>query len=145
MKSQVTMARAAEILGEGPKKLPKKLRDAGVLINGGSMHNAPTEAYIHHGYFNVEIVNYMRGEVPHQALKTYVTGKGISFLRGLLDNINNRELKHVSEKLDSQRNGHNIRNQPDEAKNKNNNLKPTTSKSATKPCWSNQGSRTNAI
>jgi len=82
---KVTMQEAAKLLGEGPKILYRKLREAGVLIEGTGLHNQARHKYVSQGYFVIEIASYRRGEVEHHASKTLVTPSGIAFIRQVLD------------------------------------------------------------
>jgi phage antirepressor YoqD-like protein len=86
MKSnKITMQEAAKLLGEGPKKLYAKLRNAGVLINGSGLHNQARHRFVQQGYFVIEIASYTRGDVLHHASKTLVTPNGLAFIRAVLD------------------------------------------------------------
>jgi phage antirepressor YoqD-like protein len=73
------------MLEEGPKILYRKLRKAGVLIDGTGLHNQARHQYVRQGYFVIDIVKYTRGEVEHHASKTLVTPSGLAFIRQLLD------------------------------------------------------------
>ena len=90
----VTMQDAAKIIGEGPKILYRKLREAGVLINGTGLHNQARHPYVSQGYFVIEIASYKRGAVEHHASKTLVTPSGLAFIRQVLDQQHAPEVTH---------------------------------------------------
>ena len=79
------MQAAAKLLGEGPKILYRKLRNAGVLIDGTGLHNQARHEFVKRGYFVIEMASYMRGEIQHHTTKTLVTPSGIAFIRSVLD------------------------------------------------------------
>jgi phage antirepressor YoqD-like protein len=79
------MQEASKMLEEGPKILYRKLRKAGVLIDGTGLHNQARHQYVRQGYFVIDIVKYTRGEVEHHASKTLVTPSGLAFIRQVLD------------------------------------------------------------
>ena len=81
----ITMQKAAMMLGEGPKILYRKLRDADVLINGTGLHNQARHQFVDRGYFVIEMASYMRGEIQHHTTKTLVTPSGLAFIRSVLD------------------------------------------------------------
>jgi anti-repressor protein len=71
----------------GRNNLYRFLRDMGVLQRGGDNYNIPYQEYIDRGYF--EVMPYVlkwgpdgKEELKHQ---TKVTGKGIEFVRKLID------------------------------------------------------------
>jgi len=88
------MQEASKMLEEGPKILYRKLRKAGVLIDGTGLHNQARHQYVRQGYFVIDIVKYTRGEVEHHASKTLVTPSGLAFIRQLLDQQHAPEATH---------------------------------------------------
>ena len=85
------MQDAAKLLGEGPKILYRKLRNAGVLIEGSRLHNQARHQFVNRGYFVIEMASYTRGEIRHQTTKTLVTPSGIAFIRSVLDEQKGRQ------------------------------------------------------
>jgi phage antirepressor YoqD-like protein len=81
----VTMQEASKMLEEGPKILYRKLRKAGVLIDGTGLHNQARHQYVKQGYFVIEIASHTRGDVLHHSSKTLVTPSGLAFIRQVLD------------------------------------------------------------
>lgn len=76
----------AKVLGTGPKRLFKFLRDEGLLMR----NNLPYQQYIDAGYFRVVEKQYNdgRGE-SHTYTRTLVTGKGLAYIQKRLQNQNN--------------------------------------------------------
>ena len=81
----ITMQAAAKLLDEGPKILYRKLRAAGVLINGTGLHNQARHRFVESGYFVIQMAKYTRGEMVHHTTKTLVTPSGLGFIREVLD------------------------------------------------------------
>ena len=61
------------MLGEGPRILYRKLRKAGVLIEGTGLHNQARHQFV------------SRGDVLHHTPKNLVTPSGLAFIRSVLD------------------------------------------------------------
>jgi Rha family phage regulatory protein len=81
-----TMSEAAKLIGWGPRKMNKELREAGWLFKTLSRVE-PKQRYIESGYFVYKLVN--RYEEPstyvlHETYKTHVTGKGLAAIKNLL-------------------------------------------------------------
>jgi anti-repressor protein len=85
----MSVAQAAKILGTGEVRLFAILRARGVLmsreVSGNQNHNLPYQAHIEAGRFEVKVSPFKvpTGEVRSNNV-TYVTGKGLDFIRRLL-------------------------------------------------------------
>ncbi|MCX8016938.1 MAG: phage antirepressor KilAC domain-containing protein [Rhodocyclaceae bacterium] len=73
-----TIQEAAKVLGIGPNRLFRCLRDEGLLMD----NNLPYQQYIDAGYFRVVEKQYhdQRGE-SHIYTRTLVTGKGLTYIQ----------------------------------------------------------------
>lgn len=76
----------AKVLGTGPNRLFKFLRDEGLLMRD----NLPYQQHLDAGYFRVVEKQYNdgRGE-SHTYTRTLVTGKGLAYIQKRLQNQNN--------------------------------------------------------
>lgn len=76
----------AKVLGTGPNRLFKFLRDEGLLMR----NNLPYQQHLDAGYFRVVEKQYNdgRGE-SHTYTRTLVTGKGLAYIQKRLQNQNN--------------------------------------------------------
>lgn len=76
----------AKVLGTGPNRLFKFLREEGLLMRG----NLPYQRYLDAGYFRVVEKQYNdgRGE-SHTYTRTLVTGRGLAYIQKRLQNQNN--------------------------------------------------------
>lgn len=76
----------AKVLGTGPNRLFKFLREEGLLMRG----NLPYQQHLDAGYFRVVEKQYNdgRGE-SHAYTRTLVTGKGLAYIQKRLQNQNN--------------------------------------------------------
>ena len=76
----------AKVLGTGPNRLFKFLRDEGLLMR----NNLPYQQHLDAGYFRVVEKQYNdgRGE-SHAYTRTLVTGKGLAYIQKRLQNQNN--------------------------------------------------------
>ena len=76
----------AKVLGTGPIRLFRFLRDEGLLMRG----NLPYQQHLDAGYFRVVEKQYNdgRGE-SHTYTRTLVTGKGLAYIQKRLQNQNN--------------------------------------------------------
>jgi|GEM_PF-7104747 len=81
----LSVKKAADALGLGPNVLFRTLREADIFHRHGDLRNTPKRKYIQRGYFFTERTHYRRGPVLHYHSKPRVTGKGMRFLRELLD------------------------------------------------------------
>jgi Rha family phage regulatory protein len=66
----------------GRNTLYRKLREMGVLIDGGNRHNLPKQQYVDRGLFQVNEskYNHPKTEEPIITFTTYATQKGIDWL-----------------------------------------------------------------
>jgi phage anti-repressor protein/phage antirepressor YoqD-like protein len=66
----------------GRNTLYRKLRERGVLIDGGNRHNLPKQQYVDRGLFQVNEskYNHPKTEEPIITFTTYATQKGIDWL-----------------------------------------------------------------
>lgn len=76
----------AKVLGTGPNRLFKFLREEGLLMRG----NLPYQQHLDAGYFRVVEKQYNdgRGE-SHTYTRTLVTGRGLAYIQKRLQNQNN--------------------------------------------------------
>lgn len=79
----VTMATAAQLIGLpfGGNTLFQRLRNRGVLITGGARHNLPKQEHVTNGRFTVKESSFLRDGETHVRFTTYVTQKGLDWLR----------------------------------------------------------------
>lgn len=79
----VTMATAAQLIGLpfGGNTLFQRLRNRGVLITGGTRHNLPKQEHVQNGRFTVKESTYTHDKETHVRFTTYVTQKGLEWLR----------------------------------------------------------------
>jgi phage antirepressor YoqD-like protein len=80
-----SMKEAGSILGYGPNKLFRLLREKCVFKTKSPAKNLPYQIYIDRKYFKVKLVGYICNGRQHLYRKTYVTGKGLTFLQRLID------------------------------------------------------------
>lgn len=97
----MSVAQAAKILGTGEVRLFAILRARGVLmsreVSGNQNHNLPYQAHLEAGRFEVKISPFKvpTGEVRSSNV-TYITGKGLEFIRVLLRQAKPLELSAAS-------------------------------------------------
>jgi anti-repressor protein len=65
----------------GRNVLFQRLRNRGVLITGGDRHNLPKQEHVLNGRFTVKESSYIHDGEPHVRFTTYVTQKGLDWLR----------------------------------------------------------------
>lgn len=80
-----TLTETAKVLKVHPNLFIKYLKQIGVLYKEDS-NNLPMDKYAKNGYFEVKefVFNGKSGEI-HKRLCTYVTGKGLEFLKKIVD------------------------------------------------------------
>jgi len=78
-----TMNDVAKCLGIGRNKLFKFLRDKGIM----RANNTPYQKYIDCGYFEVKEKPITMGETTINYAQTYVTAKGVDYLRKVLNQV----------------------------------------------------------
>lgn len=76
-----SMEEAAKVIGTGRNRLFETLRNMGILKSD----NLPYQEHLDTGRFRVLEQTYYRGEYPHISRKTYVTGRGMTWLHGLFN------------------------------------------------------------
>jgi prophage antirepressor-like protein len=80
-----TMAVAAKSLGLGRNTLFKRLKEIKILLS----NNTPYQKYIDRGYFVVKEKSIKMGDEFMNKPQTYVTARGVEFIRKLLEEANN--------------------------------------------------------
>ncbi|MGU3469883.1 phage antirepressor [Paenibacillus sp. D51F] len=74
----------AKVIGEGPYILPRKLREAGVLMSSRRRHNVPYQRFIDAGYFVMREVTIDHDTHRSNRATIRVTAKGVEFIRRVL-------------------------------------------------------------
>jgi phage antirepressor YoqD-like protein len=79
---QLAVAGQLAKLKFGRNTLYQKLREMGVLINGGDRHNLPKQQYISQGLFEVNQSKFTHPKTgePIITFTTYVTQKGLDWI-----------------------------------------------------------------
>jgi prophage antirepressor-like protein len=78
--NNMTVASAAKILGTGQKRLFSSLRNRGIFMKS----NLPYQEYLDRGYFEVKTRALQMGDTTQAYSQTYVTPRGLEYLRKAL-------------------------------------------------------------